>query len=190
MKQTAVVVFPGRGAYGHKDLGKFGMHHGSRGSLIRRFDEQRRALSQILISELDNSESFSEEENSREEEGHSGRGGHAVAARRARVAANSIVLLRASRTVGRGDGVEGESTRLTVLVRPPAPKVCVMFLVVLPQEARENRPDTLSKKTKLPRVRVEVAHVVEHDRGEDVDHAEGVLDGQRRAEEEHAQQSG
>ena len=61
MKQTAVVVFPGRGAYGHKDLGKFRMHRGSRGSLIRRFDEQRRALSQILISELDNSENFSEE---------------------------------------------------------------------------------------------------------------------------------
>jgi hypothetical protein len=45
------------------------------------------------------------------------------------------------------------------------------------------------KDLELPRVRVEVAHVVEHDRGKNVDHAEGVLDGQRRAEEEHAQQS-
>ena len=43
--------------------------------------------------------------------------------------------------------------------------------------SKKNKTDRIryAKKTKLPRVRVEVAHVVEHDRGKNVDHAERVL---------------
>ncbi|WP_306116801.1 MULTISPECIES: ACP S-malonyltransferase [unclassified Roseovarius] len=59
MKQTAVVVAPGRGTYNRDELGYLARHHGARGDLMASFDDYRAAQGQEAISALDGAERFS-----------------------------------------------------------------------------------------------------------------------------------
>jgi [acyl-carrier-protein] S-malonyltransferase len=59
VKKTALVVCPGRGVYNAGELGYLQTHHADKANLIASFDEQRTALGQPLIAELDSSERFS-----------------------------------------------------------------------------------------------------------------------------------
>ncbi|WP_372571931.1 ACP S-malonyltransferase [Ruegeria jejuensis] len=59
MKQTAIVVAPGRGAYNREELGYLARHHGDKTSLIEDYDAYRRAQGQTPISDLDSAARFS-----------------------------------------------------------------------------------------------------------------------------------
>ena len=58
MKQTALVVCPGRGTYNATELGYLETHHGARREMIERLDALRSETGQITISELDTAEKF------------------------------------------------------------------------------------------------------------------------------------
>ncbi|WP_282157503.1 ACP S-malonyltransferase [Shimia thalassica] len=53
MKQTAVVIAPGRGTYNREELGYLARHHGDLAALIRQFDTIRQKAGQDHVSDLD-----------------------------------------------------------------------------------------------------------------------------------------
>lgn len=59
MRQTAVVVAPGRGTYNREELGYIARHHTDRCDLLARFDAHREGEGQELISTLDGASRFS-----------------------------------------------------------------------------------------------------------------------------------
>lgn len=59
MKQTAVVVAPGRGTYNRSELGYFARHHMDKAGLLAEFDGYRSARGQKTLSELDGAARFS-----------------------------------------------------------------------------------------------------------------------------------
>lgn len=59
MKQTAIVVAPGRGTYNRSELGYLKTHHASQQALFAEFDAFRRQHSQIPVTELDGADRFS-----------------------------------------------------------------------------------------------------------------------------------
>ncbi len=59
MKQTAVVICPGRGTYNKEELGYIARHHGDQASLLADFDTYRAAQGQETLSELDGASRFS-----------------------------------------------------------------------------------------------------------------------------------
>jgi [acyl-carrier-protein] S-malonyltransferase len=58
MKETALVLCPGRGTYNAAELGYLKAHHAARGDLIAVLDALRRQQEQISISELDGAEKY------------------------------------------------------------------------------------------------------------------------------------
>ncbi|GLQ19706.1 ACP S-malonyltransferase [Algimonas porphyrae] len=58
-RKTALIVCPGRGVYNAPELGYLRSHHADKSVMITRFDEQRQALAQPSIAELDGSHRFS-----------------------------------------------------------------------------------------------------------------------------------
>lgn len=59
MKQTAVVVAPGRGTYNREELGYFRRHHADKPEMLAQFDAFRRQAGQVPLSDLDGAERFS-----------------------------------------------------------------------------------------------------------------------------------
>ena len=59
MKQTALVICPGRGTYNKDELGYLQRHHREQGSIIQEIDEYRRHEGQVTISELDAAQKYS-----------------------------------------------------------------------------------------------------------------------------------
>jgi [acyl-carrier-protein] S-malonyltransferase len=59
MKQTAVVVAPGRGTYNRSELGYLARHHADKSELIAGFDALRAEAGQKTLSELDGAARFS-----------------------------------------------------------------------------------------------------------------------------------
>ncbi|PHS08472.1 MAG: acyl carrier protein [Blastopirellula sp.] len=59
MKQTAVIVAPGRGTYNKTELGYLGRYHADKISIVKEFDDQRLALGQETIVSLDGADRFS-----------------------------------------------------------------------------------------------------------------------------------
>ncbi|MCL6282703.1 ACP S-malonyltransferase [Ruegeria sp. 2012CJ41-6] len=59
MKQTAIVIAPGRGTYNREELGYLTRYHGNKSALIDAFDTYRRAQGQPPLSELDTAARFS-----------------------------------------------------------------------------------------------------------------------------------
>ncbi len=59
MKQTALVVCPGRGTYNAAELGYLQKHHNGGGEFVARLDAMRTAAGQTPISALDSAEKFS-----------------------------------------------------------------------------------------------------------------------------------
>lgn len=59
MKQTAVVIAPGRGTYNKAELGYLTGHHPERGSLVAEMDRYRSGQGQKTITELDQANRFS-----------------------------------------------------------------------------------------------------------------------------------
>jgi [acyl-carrier-protein] S-malonyltransferase len=59
MKQTAIIVAPGRGTYNKTELGYLSRYHSDKSDLIQSFDEIRKSLGQKSITELDRAEQFS-----------------------------------------------------------------------------------------------------------------------------------
>lgn len=59
MKQTAVVVAPGRGTYNRTELGYFACHHMAKAAMLGEFDTYRAKLGQKTLSELDGAARFS-----------------------------------------------------------------------------------------------------------------------------------
>ncbi len=59
MKQTAVVIFPGRGTYGKDELGYLTRHHADKSAFIKGVDDWRAAQSRETVSALDNAKSYS-----------------------------------------------------------------------------------------------------------------------------------
>jgi [acyl-carrier-protein] S-malonyltransferase len=59
MKQTAVVVAPGRGTYNRGELGYLARHHADKAALLGEFDAYRGAQGQKTLSELDGAARFS-----------------------------------------------------------------------------------------------------------------------------------
>ncbi|WP_166417492.1 ACP S-malonyltransferase [Cochlodiniinecator piscidefendens] len=58
MKQTAVVVAPGRGTYNKTELGYLRRHHSDKAALIAEFDAYRTAKGQETVSDLDGAARF------------------------------------------------------------------------------------------------------------------------------------
>lgn len=58
MKQTAVVIAPGRGTYGAAELGYLARHHAGGGNLVDALDDLRRSNGQPTITELDSAARF------------------------------------------------------------------------------------------------------------------------------------
>jgi [acyl-carrier-protein] S-malonyltransferase len=58
MKQTALVVCPGRGTYNAAELGYLGTYHADKAEMIAQLDALRRAEGQIPVSELDAADKF------------------------------------------------------------------------------------------------------------------------------------
>ncbi len=65
MKQTAVVVAPGRGTYNAPELGYLNRHHANRPDLLAAFDEFRTGEGQATLTELDSAERFTIREHTR-----------------------------------------------------------------------------------------------------------------------------
>ena len=59
MKQTALVVCPGRGTYNASELGYLKTHHSNKAEMIAKLDALRREQGQIPISELDAADKYS-----------------------------------------------------------------------------------------------------------------------------------
>lgn len=59
MKQTAVIVAPGRGTYNRTELGYLKTLHSDKAELLAKFDAFRVSLGQKTVSELDGAERFS-----------------------------------------------------------------------------------------------------------------------------------
>jgi len=59
MKQTAIVVAPGRGTYNKTELGFLARHHGNHSGLLARFDAFRKDAGQPTLTELDSAARFS-----------------------------------------------------------------------------------------------------------------------------------
>lgn len=59
MKQTAVVVAPGRGTYNRDELGYFARHHADRLDLMAEYDAYRAGQGQEALSALDGADRFS-----------------------------------------------------------------------------------------------------------------------------------
>ncbi len=59
MKQTAIVVAPGRGTYNRAELGYLSRHHSNQSALIQCFDTYRTKQGQPTLSELDSLSQFS-----------------------------------------------------------------------------------------------------------------------------------
>lgn len=58
-RERIVVVCPGRGTYNRGELGYLARHHADRRELVAQFDDQRRALGQPAVSELDEAANWS-----------------------------------------------------------------------------------------------------------------------------------
>lgn len=58
MKETALVVCPGRGTYNAPELGYLKTHHADRWAMVEQLDALRRSLGQVPISELDGAEKY------------------------------------------------------------------------------------------------------------------------------------
>lgn len=58
-RERIVVVCPGRGTYNRGEIGYLARHHATRRDLVARFDDQRRALRQPTVSELDTAANWS-----------------------------------------------------------------------------------------------------------------------------------
>lgn len=58
MKQTALVICPGRGTYGKEELGYFGRYHADKKDLIQGIDSYREGQGQVAISALDSAVDF------------------------------------------------------------------------------------------------------------------------------------
>ncbi len=65
MKQTAVVVAPGRGTYNKTELAYIARHHSDRGDVIARFDAFREAAGQPTLTDLDGAARFSSDKYTR-----------------------------------------------------------------------------------------------------------------------------
>lgn len=59
MKQTALVVCPGRGTYNKPELGYLARHHSHKQGLVAELDALRAAAGQVPISELDGADRYS-----------------------------------------------------------------------------------------------------------------------------------
>jgi [acyl-carrier-protein] S-malonyltransferase len=59
MKETALVVCPGRGTYNATELGYLKKYHKGGGDFVARLDALRRDMGQVTISDLDGAEKFS-----------------------------------------------------------------------------------------------------------------------------------
>ncbi|NJM49934.1 MAG: ACP S-malonyltransferase [Sphingomonadales bacterium] len=59
MKQTALVICPGRGSYNAAELGYLRQYHGGGGDSVVRLDRIRQQAGQITVSQLDGAEKFS-----------------------------------------------------------------------------------------------------------------------------------
>lgn len=59
MKQTAIIVAPGRGTYNRDELGYFARHHPDKSALMAQFDALRMQAGQDPLSALDGAERFS-----------------------------------------------------------------------------------------------------------------------------------
>lgn len=59
MRQTALVVCPGRGTYNAAELGYLKKHHADKTEMIEKLDAHRREQGQVPISELDCAEKYS-----------------------------------------------------------------------------------------------------------------------------------
>lgn len=59
MKQTAIVVAPGRGTYNRTELGYLARHHAERADMLARFDAYRHERGQETLSALDGAARFS-----------------------------------------------------------------------------------------------------------------------------------
>ena len=59
MKQTALVICPGRGTYNAAELGYLKTHHGGGGEWTMRLDAMRREAGQVTVTDLDSAERFS-----------------------------------------------------------------------------------------------------------------------------------
>lgn len=59
MKQTAVVIAPGRGTYNKAELGYLKTRHPKKSDLIQQFDNYRDATGQVSVSSLDGMERYS-----------------------------------------------------------------------------------------------------------------------------------
>jgi [acyl-carrier-protein] S-malonyltransferase len=59
VKQTAIVVAPGRGTYNREELGYLAHHHADRVDLIQHFDDYRRKSRQPTLTDLDGAARFS-----------------------------------------------------------------------------------------------------------------------------------
>lgn len=58
MKQTALVVCPGRGTYNAAELGYLKAHHADKGEMIAKLDALRREQGQVPVSELDAADKY------------------------------------------------------------------------------------------------------------------------------------
>ncbi len=58
MKQTALVICPGRGTYNAAELGYLKTHHSDKAEMIAKLDALRREQGQIPISELDAADKY------------------------------------------------------------------------------------------------------------------------------------
>lgn len=65
MKQTALIICPGRGTYNKDELGYLARHHADKKELIAQIDEYRARQNQKTVSALDSAEKFSLAEHSR-----------------------------------------------------------------------------------------------------------------------------
>jgi malonyl CoA-acyl carrier protein transacylase len=59
MKQSAVVIFPGRGTYGKDELGYLARHHADKSSFIASVDQWRAQQRRETVSALDNAKNYS-----------------------------------------------------------------------------------------------------------------------------------
>ena len=58
MKQSAVVIFPGRGTYGKEELGYLTRHHADKTAFIAGVDQWREAHGRTPVSDLDSAKSY------------------------------------------------------------------------------------------------------------------------------------
>jgi len=59
MKQTAVVIFPGRGTYGKTELGYLSRFHSDKTDFLKHIDNWRASAGRIKISDLDSAKAYS-----------------------------------------------------------------------------------------------------------------------------------